>query len=111
MATIYDADLENLLHSLEGLDADFANFNSEVFAVLGGADSNLPVGSIQMQASRDLQNEVADCLRSISKRLAWLTDVCNALFSVNFIVLERESPERLDEITPPPNNGTKPDEE
>ncbi len=111
MATIEDRHLEDLLHSLEALDAGFVNINSEVFTVLGGTDSNLPVSSIQMQASRDLQNEVADCLRSISKRLAWLTDVCNALFSVNFIVLERESPERLDEITPPPNNGTKPDEE
>lgn len=108
MVTIYDADLETLLHSLEGLDADFANINNEVFNVLGDTDSNLPVSSIQMQANRELQDAVVTRLRSISRHLAWLTDVCNALFSVDFIELERESPERLDEITPPPSNGTKP---
>lgn len=107
MVTIYDTDLENLLHSLEELETDFDNINSEVFATLGGTDSSLPVSSIQMQAGPELQRDVATRLRSISESLAWLTDVCNALFEVDFVELERESPERLDEIVPPPHNGGK----
>lgn len=103
MATIYDADLENLRDSLQSLNDDFDAINSEVFNALGGTDSSVAVSSIEMQANRDLQAAVANCLHLISENLAWLTDVCNALFSVNFIVLERELPERQDEIGPPPN--------